>query len=331
MIIQPAALALIINALLAGFMVVYAGWYGVRILLHWDIESGSELQLSLERRTYLISAIVNFILVCQLLSLLLFIYTADDLHSLFTGAMCAAGTLNVNGYGYPVLALKIVNFHLAGLWLIINHADTRGYDYPLIRVKYGLLLAMVPLMLLESFCLIAYFSGLHADSITSCCGSLFSLERPGIGGDLAGLPGRPMAMAFYCCMAATIACGIIFIYNERWGYLFAALASLGFFISLAALVSFFCLYIYELPTHHCPFCVLQSQYGGVGYLLYGCLLGGGVAGLGVGALTALRSRGSMATVIPPLQRRLTAAALVLYLIFTLVVSWPVIFSSFRLV
>ena len=331
MILQPAALALIVAALLTGFMVCYAGWYGVLILLKWNIQSGSELQLSLERRTYLISAIVNFALVCELLSLLLFIYTADDLHSLFTGAMCAAGTLHANGYGYPLLAFKIVNFLLAGLWLIINYADTRGYDYPLIKVKYGLLLAMVPLLLLEGFFLIAYFAGLHADVITSCCGSLFSFDRPGMGGDLAGLPGRPMATAFYCCMAATVACGIIVIYKERWGYLFAVLNSMGFVLALASLVSFFCLYIYELPTHHCPFCILQSQYGYVGYLLYGCLLGAGVAGLGVGGLTALRGRGSMAAVIPPLQRRLAAAALVLYLIFTLAVSWPVLFSSFRLV
>ena len=331
MIIQPAALALIVSALLTGFMACYAGWHGLRILLHWDMHSGSELQLSLERRTYLITAIVNFALVCQLLSLLLFIYTADDLHSLFSGAMCAAGTLLVNSYGYPLLALKIVNFLLAGLWLIINYADTRGYDYPLIRVKYGLLLAMVPLMLLEGFCLIAYFAGLHADSITSCCGSLFSLDRPGIAGDLAGLPGRAMSIVFYCSMAATAASGIVFLTRIRGGYLFAALCSMDFVIAIAALVSFFCLYFYELPTHHCPFCILQSQYGYVGYLLYGCLLGAGVAGLGVGALTAVRGRGSMAAVIPGLQRRLTAAALVLYLIFTLAVSWPVIFSSFRLI
>ena len=67
MILQPAALALIAASLLTGFMVCYAGWYGLQILLRWDMRSGSELQLSLERRTYLISAIVNFALACQLL------------------------------------------------------------------------------------------------------------------------------------------------------------------------------------------------------------------------------------------------------------------------
>lgn len=330
MILQPAALALVIVALLTDFMVLYACWYGMRILRYWDIGSGSELQLSLERRTYLISTIVAFALACHLFSLLLFIYTADALHSLFTGAMCAAGTLHANGFGYPLLGLKIVNFLLAGLWLIINHADTKGYDYPLIRVKYSLLLAMVALILLESYFLISYFAGLHADVITSCCGSLFSLDRPGIGGDLAGLPGRAMAIAFYCCMTAIAVCGWLFLGKGRGGYLFAALSIIGLILAIAALVSFFSLYFYELPTHHCPFCLLQREYGCVGYLLYGCLLGAGVAGLGMGALTALRNRGSMAAVIPQLQCRLTVAALVLYLIFTLTVSWPVIFSSFRL-
>ncbi|HYS42763.1 MAG TPA: hypothetical protein VEM32_02180, partial [Geobacteraceae bacterium] len=197
MILHPAILALLVVSLLTSFMVLYAGWYGVRILLRWDIRSGSELQLSLERRTYLISTILSYVLAFQLLSLFLFIYTADHLHSLFAGAMCAAGTLNVNGFGYPLLITKVVNFLLASLWLIVNHADTRGYDYPLIKVKYALLLALAPLELLELFFQFGYFAGLHPDVITSCCGSLFSLEKPGIAGDLAGLPSGPMEVVFY--------------------------------------------------------------------------------------------------------------------------------------
>ena len=131
MIIHPAVMALLIGSSLTCFMLVYAVWYGIRILAKWDIKSGSELQLSLERRTYLISTILSYTLVFQILSLFLFIYTADHLHNLFTGAMCAAGVLNVNAFGYPLLILKIADFLLAGIWLIINHADTRGYDYPL--------------------------------------------------------------------------------------------------------------------------------------------------------------------------------------------------------
>jgi hypothetical protein len=329
--LHPAVLALLVASLLTGVMTLYAGWYGARILLQWKIGSGSERQLELERRTYLISTLLSAAFALQLLSLFLFVFTADRLHGMFSGAMCAAGTLNVNGFGYPVLTLKIVTFLLAGLWLIVNHADTRGYDYPLIRPKYALLLAIGPLVLAEGYLQYRYFAGLHPEVITSCCGSLFGQGRKGIGGDLAGLPVGPMEWAFFGGMAATAACGIRFHRTGKGGYLFSVASAAAFAVALASIVSFACLYIYELPTHHCPFCILQKEYGYVGYVLYIALFGGGVAGMGAGVLMPFRGRGSMVRVVPALQRRLTAICLVLYLLFTLVVSYRILSTPFRLV
>jgi len=328
--LHPAVLALLVASLLTGGMVLYAGWYGARILLQWEIGSGSERQLELERRTYLISTLLSVAFVLQILSLFLYVFTADRLHGMFSGAMCAAGTLNVNGFGYPVLLLKIVTFLLAGLWLVVNHADTRGYDYPLIKPKYALLLVLGPLVLVEGYLQYRYFAGLHPDVITSCCGSLFGQGQKGIGGDLAALPAGPMEGAFYGGMAATIACGLRFRRTGRGGYLFSAASTTTFVVAVGSILSFICLYIYELPTHHCPFCILQKEYGYVGYVLYIALFGGGVAGMGVGVLMPFRGRASMARVVPALQHRLVAATLVLYLLFTLVVSYRMLFSSFRM-
>ena len=330
MILHPAILALLTGEFLTCLMMLYAGWHGVRILRDWDLKSGSELQLELEKCTYLISTLVSYALAFELISLFLFIYTADRLHILFTGAMCAAGTLNANGFGYPLLVLKIVNFLLAGVWLILNHADNRGYDYPLIRLKYTLLVPIVPLALLELFYLFSYFSGLHADVITSCCGSLFSLERPGISGDLAALPSTPMMIAFYAVMAATLLSGTYYYCKGRGGYLFSALGCAAFVVALASIVSFISLYIYELPSHHCPFDILQKEYGYIGYPMYASLFGAAVAGLGVGVLIPFRSRRSMTQVIPALTRRLTAISLLLYVLFTLIVSYKIVLSPFRL-
>lgn len=330
MIMHPGILALITGSLLTSIMILYAGWYGVRILRRWDLNSGSELQLALEKRTYLISTLLSYALAFELISLFLFVFTADRLHLLFSGAMCAAGTLNANGFGYPLLILKLVNFLLAGVWLIVNHADNRGYDYPLIRFKYLLLVPLVPWSLLEFSYLFAYFSGLHADVITSCCGSLFSLERPGIAGDLASLPAGPMRAAFFGVMGATLASGL---YSRRTGkgyYLFSALSLAGLLVGLASLVSFICLYIYQLPSHHCPFCVLQKEYHYIGYPIYASLLGGGLAGLGTGFLHPWRRRGSMTAVIPPLQKRLTLLTLALYGVFVLIAAYQMVFSPFRL-
>ena len=330
MILHPAVLSLLTMSLLAGIMLLLAGVVGVRILFFWNIKSGSELQLDLERRTYLVSTILAYTFVFQILSLFLFIYTADSLHSLFVGAMFAAGTLNVNEYGYPVLILKIVNFLLAGTWLIVNYADTRGYDYPLIRLKYALLLLIAPLMLWEAYNQYRYFSGLHADIITSCCGALFSQDTRNISGEIAALPARPMAVAFMASMAATFASGLVFYLKDRGGWLFSGASVLAFLVGVASLISFISLYIYELPTHHCPFCFLQKEYGYVGYALYATLLGGAVTGLGAGVLMHWRNRGSMARIVPRLQRTLTAVTLILYLLFTLIVLYQKKFSALTL-
>lgn len=330
MIQHPAILALTVASLLTALMLIYAGWYGTRILDKWDLHSGSEQQLELERRTYLISVILSYALIFQIVSLFLYIFTADNLHSQFTGAMCAAGTLAVNSYGYPVLILKIINCLLAGVWLIINHVDTRGYDYPLIKAKYGLLNILVPLVVLEAIFQFAYFYNLKADVITSCCGSLFSSDKHSVAGEIAGLPNGPMQLAFFGFMAVTLVGGMVFYTKGKGGYLFAALSGLTFVIAGASLVSFICLYFYELPSHHCPFCILQKEYGYIGYALYATLLGGAVSGLGVGALMPFSACESLSRVIPAIQRRLTAMTLILYLLFTLIVSWRMLSTSFRL-
>ncbi|GFO69785.1 hypothetical protein GMLC_33640 [Geomonas limicola] len=330
MIMHPGVLALITGSLLTSAMILYAGWYGVRILRNWDLSSGSELQLALEKRTYLISTLLSYALGFELVSLFLFVFTADRLHLLFSGAMCAAGTLNANGFGYPLLILKLVNFLFAGIWLIVNHADNQGYDYPLIRFKYLLLVPLVPWSLLEFSYLFAYFSGLHADVITSCCGSLFSLERPGIAGDLVSLPVKPMRLAFFGTLGATLASGLFSWRSGKGFYPFSILSLATLLVSLASLVSFLCLYIYQLPSHHCPFCILQGEYHYLGYPIYATLLGGGLAGMGTGFLHPWRRRGSLQLVIPKLQRRLAGVAISLFALFLVIAAYQMVFSPFRL-
>jgi hypothetical protein len=330
MIFHPAILALLLGSLLVAFMVLYSTFYGVRILRKWDMNSGSEVQLGLERRTYLISTLMSYAFGFQLVSLFLFIYTADHLSPLFVGAMCGAGTLNVNGYGYPTIILKILNFLLAGLWLVVNYTDNQGYDYPLIKRKYLLLLRIAPVLLAETVLQGAYFLSMKPDIITSCCGTLFTSESQGIVGEIIGLPWGVMEKAFYAGMAGTLCLGSYFWIKGRGGYLFSLASVITFFISVIALISGFCLYFYELPTHHCPFCILQKEYGYVGYFLYLTLLGGVVTGSGVGVTMPFRKIPSLAEVLPSIQHRLAAVSLFSYLLFTVIVVKGMIFSNLTL-
>jgi len=330
MIQHPAIVALLLGSLLTGLMLLHAGWHGIRILGRWDIRSGSELQLELERRTYLISTLLNVVLVVQVLSLFLFIFTAEALHGLFVGAMCAAGSLSVNDFGYPTLILKVLTCLAAGVWLVLNHADTRGYDYPLIRIKYAFLLVLIPFVVVEGYLQYRYFEGLQADVITSCCGSLFSQDKQTLAAEIAGLPVRPTAWAFFGSMAATQATGVGFRLRGRGGYLFSGLSFAAFLIAVASLISFIGMYVYELPSHHCPFDILQAEYHHVGYPLYATLLGGGIAGLGAGALLPFRNRPSLAAVLPGILRRLALATLVCYGLFTALTIYLVMASNLKL-
>ena len=56
-------------------------------------------------------------------ALLLFIAVVNHLHTFFTGAMCAAGVLNVNPFGHLTLAARTASFLCCGIWLVINHVD----------------------------------------------------------------------------------------------------------------------------------------------------------------------------------------------------------------
>jgi hypothetical protein len=330
MTFHPAASALHISSIVITLMVLYSAGYGIQILRKWDIQSGSELQLVLERKTYLISTLLAYTFGFQLFSLFLYIYTADHLHTFFVGAMCAAGSLFVNGYGYPSLILKIITFLMAGLWLILNHADSKAHDYPLIRKKYSFLLLIAPVILVEAVFQWSYFLHLNPDVITSCCGNLFSTEAGRITSEIASLPSIPMKTAFYLTVASTIASGTYFYLKNRGGYLFAALSAIALLISVLSIISFISLYYYELPTHHCPFCILQKEYGYVGYPLYLSLLAGGVSGMGVGILMPFRKIGSLSEALPSLQRRLALTSSFLYVIFVVMVTWKMIFSDFIL-
>jgi hypothetical protein len=312
MVVNPAIVALAIAALVSSLLLAYAAGFGWRLVRHWDLSSGSEVQLDLERHTYLISTLVAFVFATEAASLLLFVYNADRIAPLFVGAMCAVGTLNTSPFGFPALLVRILVFFAASTWLIVHRLDTRGCDYPLTRLKYGLLFAIAPLVMVEAYLQARFFLALDTDVITSCCGSLFGANRKAIGSELAGLPPGLAMTLFYGVLGATLAAGLT---TRRWpaaAYAYALLSALSFAVSLAAIISFVSLYIYEHPHHHCPFCLLKSEYGYQGYLLYGPLFLATALGIGSGAVRLFAGVPSLSAVVPPLARRLTNVSLALF-------------------
>jgi len=295
-------------------------------LRRWDLKSGSELQLAIERKTYLISILLAYAFGFELLSFFLYIFTAEQLHPLFVGAMCAAGSLYVNPYGYPTLILKLINFLLAGIWLIVNYVDHRGEDYPLIKKKYIFFLVLVPLILLETVLQANYFLRLKPDIITSCCGTLFSTGSSVLPSGMDFFPKVPARAAFYVTLSLTIGSGFYFFLKGRGGLLFSGLSALALLVSIGSIFSFISLYIYELPTHACPFCLLQKDYHYIGYPLYLTLFGGAITGIGTGVLMPFNKIQSLSASLPGIQKKLALASTLCFLTFTAIVTVEIFLS-----
>ena len=201
--------------------------------------------------------------------------------------MCATGVLNVDPYGWPTRSISRSPSSSAGAaWLMLNRIWTpSAYDYPLIRVKYRLLLLIVP----------PGHRGIHRpvttlpeygpDVITSCCGALFSADAEGVAAEVSGLkPGTSM-LALYGTGAAALMSGVWFGLRRSGGPLFAMLSSVAFAMALGGhRFAFISLYIYAHPHHHCPFCILKSGHDYAGYFLYIPLFMATAIALGAGVI-----------------------------------------------
>ncbi len=128
-----------------------------------------------------------------------------------------------------------------------------------------------------------------------------------------------------------VAVGLCLRLASAWPrYLLALVAAVTLPVALAAVVSFVSLYIYELPTHHCPFDILQREYRYVGYPLYLSLFGAVHYGWLPGLCRPLGRVPSLAPQLRQAERRWLLLALVCLLLFTGLASWPVVMGPFTL-
>jgi hypothetical protein len=331
-ILHPGILSLIAGSIIVSAMMIYASSLGVVIITKWDLSSSSAAQLALERKTYLISTIMNYVFGFVIFSSLLFIYTVDDIHRIFIGAMCATGSLNANPVGWYVLFTKIFILFSSAIWIAINYIDQKADDYPLVKIKYAMMVLIAPVILLDAYLQLKYFMGLQPDIITSCCGALFSESGSGVAGGLASLPLKPTMALFYSTIILFLLNAALTLryQNKIFRYTLPVMSFSLFIVSIAAIISFISLYFYEIPTHHCPFDFLQSGYHFIGYPLYITLFGGVFFGISAGLIEPFKNIPSLHAIILSAQKKWTVLSIVLIFLFTLIVSWPILFSSFTL-
>lgn len=327
MIFHTPILTLLLVSALAALVALWAGGFGISLLRRWDLSSGARAQLLLERRTELVSTLFALVMAAEAAALFLFVFNADRMAALFVGAMCAVGTLNANGYGFPALYGQIASFFAAAVWLVLDHVDRLGRDYPLTRAKYAAVLAIAPLVLLTGGLQLAYFLNLRTDVITSCCSKLFTPAHAGISDEMAGVDPATALWALAIAGGLVLTTGLRALRRGRGHGLFA-LAGAGFFCAaLLAMVSTISLYVYENPNHHCPFCILKPDYGYIGYAFYLPLFGATALALGLGATSPFATRASLRGPLPAVMRRLTLWAMAGFAAYGVVTIWVIARSN----
>lgn len=327
MLLNPAILALVTVSIVIALMMVLAAVFAIRILRYWDISSGSEQQLILERRTYLISTLLIWVFASELVSLLLFVYNAESMSGQFVGAMCATGVLNVNAWGWPTLFLKMSVFFLGAAWLALNYLDNQGYDYPLIRIKYLLLLVILPVTFAEFFVQGAYFLNMEPDLIVSCCGSLFSDQGPGVGNDVSGISPATALILLYGSGLFVMLSGTWFLVFRSGNLLFFMTAVAAFAAAIVSIISYVSPYIYEHPNHHCPFCILKSGHDFAGYTLYIPLFLATAIVFASAMISPWGKINSLSTQVERLAPRFTYIALMLFALFYAISTYWVLQSN----
>ena len=309
MILHPWILGLVIGhstLLLVFSLGAFNAW---QIYRGWDYNSTGEKQFLLEKKTYLVSTVMNFTLFMQIVMLLLFVMAADELAKVLPGAMCAVGALSSNDFGFPLLNVKIFSFFAYFIWLAVNYLDNQVETYPLVRKKYLGLMLIYPLPVVETVLLVAYASRLDPSVITSCCGLIYNQGTDGWGASLAGASARFILPAFFGIVIVLALNRLVFGRGEagkkRFGTLLEFPLWIAFFsTAILVIISFISTYAYEMLSHRCPFCFLGAEYHYYGIPLYFFLFAATATGMTGALLEAIKGPETLAVKAMLFQKKM---------------------------
>jgi hypothetical protein len=257
------ALAIIESAIVIMSLIVL--YHSAKIAIRWDFDSTKESQYRLEKSSFLVSLVIFYIAIIKIIIMPFFIFIIDSLSVVLNGAMCGTGVINANEYGNILLIFKLCTIFVAGLWIVFHKVDINSKDYPYMRLKSYLFLILFIMILVEDYLYIKYFFNIEFASVVECCSAIFStaqsaLELP-FGISLGHL------IALFCIFS-------LLIFATTWSeYHIVTLVSTMLYVVLSvyAVIYFFSTYVYEIPTHQCPFCLFQKEYFYIGYIIFGSL------------------------------------------------------------
>jgi len=254
------------------FLALIAFLGSVKILRSWDFNSSSAEQYRNEKLLYLLNTVLFFTMFFKMLLFVFLLYLIDSLTPYIKAAMCGVGVLNGSVLGWELMYLKIILLLLFGAWIVVEQKEREHTDYRFVRAKLKLFLFIFALMSLELLLdFVAIFS-LDTQKVVSCCSVSFSNKNEIAG--LFSLSIKNSALMYGISLSTLIFISALSLKKGGLGILLTIIWILHLFVSLIFVVYALSPYVYELPTHTCPFCIIQKEYGFIGYLFYILLFAG---------------------------------------------------------
>jgi hypothetical protein len=183
----------------------------------------------------------------------------------------------------------------------------------LVRVKYVLLLFLLPLVVSDPILLILYLASLEPDIITSCCAIIFEEGAGGTVQNLFGGRGGEGGLALYYGWAMLLFCvGFLAWWRQKLVTYLVYGVGIAFFgiLALETITTVFSSYIYAMPFHNCPFCMLKKEYGYIGFFIYLPLFVAVFCGITPMLIEPCKRKISIASKVKTTQKKLVVISLV---------------------
>ncbi|MFO0692353.1 MAG: hypothetical protein U0230_02245 [Polyangiales bacterium] len=281
-LLRPLFLARLAVGASSALLVLYGAKVGLEVLRGASLALGSEERIRLERRAELAATLVQVALAGAVAGAFLLALAADRAHSSIRGAMCAYGVLGSTRAGFAAVGTSLAVSVLAGAWLALHRLDLALPDPRLTRTKFLALLAIAPVVLLDLATFVRFVLELDFSVIASCCSvgldSASGATRD--GAERLSIPIFPLATV----ALATAALAMAALAKRRTrlvAFVAAASGLVGSALSLPTIVEIVAPHVYESPSHRCPFCLLHAEAWGIGWPLFGAVVGSAIASLAV--------------------------------------------------
>jgi len=278
--LTPEVITLFIFDILFFIFGTIAFIIALRVHFLYDKNSTTTQQYVLEKQSYLGATIIKYLFSIKIPLFIFFIFSLEKISIILPGAMCATGVVNATEYGLYLLPLKVLNLYLFAIWIVLHSQDMKLERQVYVKIKFQFYIVLYILVSVEAVLQALLFLSIDIKDVVDCCGVVFSSSDNSYMATIIGSPPLLQAIVFYSLFLL-----LVLAYLKKYRRLFSVLNLLYAVVSLVTLIGFFGTYIYEMPTHHCPFCFLQYEYHYIGYVLYSFLFLGTFYGLVLGVIT----------------------------------------------